>query len=182
MNNYNNFNPKTNINGGDRVNARGDRAGGKQSWQHNAANRKGVNYRDGATAQKYGGSGSSTRVSSAEARGRGGTGATADAAGRRRDPRRRGGEPAGGRGCIVPLRRIERARLAMRRRVGSSGGGIVPLRRIAARPLERIGRVRRGPCGRRGRLARRSCRLAGVGERGVARRRGIAARRERREP
>ena len=64
-----NFNRNTNINGGNRVNAQ-NRAGGKQNWQHNAANRKGVNYRDGATAQKYGGSGSSTRVSSAEARGR----------------------------------------------------------------------------------------------------------------
>ena len=66
-----NFNRNTNINGGNRVNAQ-NRAGGKQSWNHNAANRKGVNYRDGATAQKYGGSGSSTRVSSAEARGRSG--------------------------------------------------------------------------------------------------------------
>ena len=43
-----------------------------ERWQHNAANRKGVNYRDRATASKYGGSGASSRVSSAEARGRAG--------------------------------------------------------------------------------------------------------------
>jgi hypothetical protein len=51
----------------------GDRGqGGKQSWQHNPQNRKGVNYRDNATAKKFGGTGASSRVSSADARGRSG--------------------------------------------------------------------------------------------------------------
>jgi hypothetical protein len=61
--------------GQDRAAARdrqGAGQGGRQNWQHNPENRKGVNYRDNATAQKFGGTGASSRVSSAEARGRGG--------------------------------------------------------------------------------------------------------------
>jgi hypothetical protein len=71
---------------GDRAGQRGDGQrgqGGRQSWQHNAENRKGVNYRDRATAQKYGGSGASSRVSSAEARGRAGNTARTGQAGSR---------------------------------------------------------------------------------------------------
>jgi Protein of unknown function (DUF3300) len=67
INRNNNFNRNTNINGGNRVQNTG---GNRQNWQHNPENRKGVNYRDGATAQKYGGTGASSRVSSQEARGR----------------------------------------------------------------------------------------------------------------
>ena len=138
-----NFNRNTNINGGNRVNAN-NRAGGNQSWQHNAANRKGVNYRDGATAQKYGGSGSSTRVSNAEARGRAqGTGATAGTrqagAGTRDQARRRIGRRA--RLAIAPLRRIERVRLAIAplRRIERARPEIAPARRHRAGAADRQG-------------------------------------------
>jgi uncharacterized membrane protein YgcG len=49
----------------------GNRAGNKGGWQHNPEHRKGVGYKDGKTAQKYGGGTGSTRVSKDQARGYG---------------------------------------------------------------------------------------------------------------
>ena len=48
---HNNFNRNTSIDGG-RGNL-GDRSGGRQSWQHDASHRGGVNYRDSKTAQQF---------------------------------------------------------------------------------------------------------------------------------
>lgn len=72
---HNEFNAKTsnNINNNIKIdNSKNlnNKSGNKASFQHDSAHRKGVNYRDGATATKYGGSGSGTRVSRDEARGR----------------------------------------------------------------------------------------------------------------
>ncbi len=74
INRQNNFNRNTNIDGG--RNQVSNRAGGKQSWQHDASHRGGVNYRDNKTAQQYGASAGSNRVSRDQARGydRGGAG------------------------------------------------------------------------------------------------------------
>ena len=74
INRQNNFNRNTNIDGG--RNQASNRAGGKQSWQHDASHRGGVNYRDNKTAQQYGASAGSNRVSRDQARGydRGGAG------------------------------------------------------------------------------------------------------------
>ncbi len=80
VNNYNNYNKNTN-NNFQQVN--------NSKWEHNADHRKGVNYRDGQTAQKFGGSGAANRVSQNDARGfgQGGSsgqrGGTRDAAGNR---------------------------------------------------------------------------------------------------
>lgn len=55
-----------------------NRAGGKQGWKHDPTHRKGVGYKDGKTAQKFGGGPGQSRVSSNQARGyaeRGSTGA-----------------------------------------------------------------------------------------------------------
>lgn len=60
VNHYNNFNQITN-NNFNRVN--------NNQWYHNAEHRKGVNYRDNRTAERYGGAGGRNRVSSSEARG-----------------------------------------------------------------------------------------------------------------
>jgi hypothetical protein len=43
-----------------------------QAWQHNPEHRKGVNYQNSATAQKYGGTGASNQVTRDQARGRSG--------------------------------------------------------------------------------------------------------------
>ena len=67
INRQNNFNRNTNIDGG--RNQASNRAGGKQSWQHDASHRGGVNYRDNKTAQQYGASAGSNRVSRDQARG-----------------------------------------------------------------------------------------------------------------
>jgi len=64
-NNFNNFNKNTNINGG-RDSKPG---GGRDSWNHNPEHRKGANYKDSKTAQKYGGGAGSNRVSKDQARG-----------------------------------------------------------------------------------------------------------------
>lgn len=48
-----------------------DRAGNKGTWNHDPSHRKGVGYKDGATAQKYGGSQGQNRVSRDQARGYG---------------------------------------------------------------------------------------------------------------
>jgi len=49
---YANVNRNTNINGGDRVGARG----GNNNWQHNPDHRRAVPYSDRSTAQRFGGS------------------------------------------------------------------------------------------------------------------------------
>ena len=74
VNRYNDFN-RNEINNGDRGD-RGDRGnrdqinGGNRNngkWEHNAANRKGVEYRDSKSQQKYGGASSREAVQSREA-------------------------------------------------------------------------------------------------------------------
>jgi hypothetical protein len=66
VNRYNEFNRNTNRNP-DRVNL-SDRGGGKAGWNHNPEHRKGVNYRNPETAQRFGGSGGN-RVTRDQARG-----------------------------------------------------------------------------------------------------------------
>ena len=73
---YNEFNRNTNINADrDRVSQRQGGREGKGSWQHDSSHRKGVNYRDSGTAQKFGAGSGSNRVTKDQARGR--SGATA---------------------------------------------------------------------------------------------------------
>jgi hypothetical protein len=67
INRQNNFNRNTSIDGG--RNQVSNRAGGKQSWQHDASHRGGVNYRDSKTAQQFGAQSGSNRVSRDQARG-----------------------------------------------------------------------------------------------------------------
>ena len=67
INRQNNFNRNTNIDGG--RNNINNKAGGRQSWQHDASHRGGVNYRDNKTAQQFGASAGSNRVSRDQARG-----------------------------------------------------------------------------------------------------------------
>jgi len=67
VNNFNNFNKNTSIN--PQKYNRDGAAGNKGSWNHNPEHRKGANYKDSKTAQKFGGSGSSNRVSKDQARG-----------------------------------------------------------------------------------------------------------------
>jgi hypothetical protein len=70
INNFNSFNKNTNINAG-KYNI--NNAGGNQgSWNHNPEHRKGANYKNPATAQKYGAAGGSNRVTKDQARGYGG--------------------------------------------------------------------------------------------------------------
>ena len=68
VNRQNNFN--RNVNRGDRVNPLGERGGGARgdrgSWQHNPEHRKGAQYRDSATQQKFGRGSDSARVASRE--------------------------------------------------------------------------------------------------------------------
>jgi len=70
---HNEFNRNTSINA-DRDNiSRGEgggRGGDKAAWQHDASHRKGVNYKNPQTAQKFGASGGSDRVTRDQARGR----------------------------------------------------------------------------------------------------------------
>jgi len=64
---YNNFNNNTSR---DPSRNRVENASGKKgSWNHNPEHRKGANYKNPQTAQKYGGSGSSNRVTKDQARG-----------------------------------------------------------------------------------------------------------------
>jgi hypothetical protein len=82
VNRQNNFNRNTNIDGGrNQINAN-NRAGGKQSWQHDASHRGGVNYRDNKTASQYGANSGTNRVSRDQARGfdRGGAGSASTGA------------------------------------------------------------------------------------------------------
>jgi len=65
VNNFNNFNKNTNINGG-RDNLPG---AGNSKWNHNASHRKGVNYKNPATAQQFGGAQGQNRVTKDQARG-----------------------------------------------------------------------------------------------------------------
>ena len=76
INRQNNFNRNTSIDGGRNQVNPNNRAGGKQSWQHDASHRGGVNYRDNKTAQQYGANSGTNRVSRDQARGydRGGAG------------------------------------------------------------------------------------------------------------
>jgi hypothetical protein len=76
INRQNNFNRNTSIDGGRNQVNPNNRAGGKQSWQHDASHRGGVNYRDNKTAQQFGANSGSNRVSRDQARGydRGGAG------------------------------------------------------------------------------------------------------------
>jgi hypothetical protein len=91
---HNNFN--RNVNRGDRVNPlSGDRGSGARgdrgSWQHNPEHRKGAQYRDRATQQKFNRAGDSARVASRESfRGRAEQG--------RQDLGRGGGTGSGQRG------------------------------------------------------------------------------------
>jgi hypothetical protein len=81
INRQNNFNRNTSIDGG--RNQVSNRAGGKQSWQHDASHRGGVNYRDNKTAQQHGASAGSNRVSRDQARGYDRAGAGNSSAGQR---------------------------------------------------------------------------------------------------
>jgi hypothetical protein len=55
VNRYNNFNRNTNINNNRNTNTNiNNRSGNKSTWQHNSEHRKGVDYRDSSTQQKYG--------------------------------------------------------------------------------------------------------------------------------
>jgi len=74
---HNEFNRNTSRNP-ERQNRDG-KAGGKGSFQHNPEHRKGANYKNPQTAQKYGGAAGSNRVSKDQARGRSGTKAGAGA-------------------------------------------------------------------------------------------------------
>ena len=67
VNNYNNYNKNTNNNWNQ--NNLKNTSGNKQNWQHNPQHREGVNYRNNQTAQKFGGTGKSNRVSQDQARG-----------------------------------------------------------------------------------------------------------------
>jgi len=67
---------------------------GGTSWQHNPEHRKGVNYQNQATAQKYGG-GSPSQVSREQARGQGGQPPSGGPSGSR--PPSGGGAPSGSR-------------------------------------------------------------------------------------
>jgi hypothetical protein len=81
INRQNNFNRNTNIDGGRNQVNPNNRGGGKQSWQHDASHRGGVNYRDNKTAQQFGANSGTNRVSRDQARGydRGGAGGGAGA-------------------------------------------------------------------------------------------------------
>jgi hypothetical protein len=69
INRYNNFNRNTNVNfDRDRIDNRG--GGDRANWNHDASHRKGVNYKDSKTAQKYGADKGSNRVTRDQARGR----------------------------------------------------------------------------------------------------------------
>jgi hypothetical protein len=65
VNNFNNFNRNTNINGG-RDNLPGS---GNSSFKHDASHRKGVNYKSPHTAQQFGGTAGQNRVTKDQARG-----------------------------------------------------------------------------------------------------------------
>ena len=82
INRQNNFNRNTNIDGG-RNQVNPNRAGGKQSWNHDASHRGGVNYRDNKTAQQYGAKSGTNRVSRDQARGYDRGGASNMSAGQR---------------------------------------------------------------------------------------------------
>ncbi|HEX5051187.1 MAG TPA: DUF3300 domain-containing protein [Planctomycetota bacterium] len=68
----NNFGGRTDNNfGGNRPSNRPSGGGGNNKWQHDPSHRKGVGYRDNATAKQFGGAGTSNRVSRDQARGYG---------------------------------------------------------------------------------------------------------------
>ena len=63
---YNNFNRNTSVNA-ERYNRSGS---GSANWEHNAEHRRGVNYQNTQTAQKYGGAAGSKNVTRDQARGK----------------------------------------------------------------------------------------------------------------
>jgi hypothetical protein len=93
---YNNFNRNTSVNA-ERYNRSGS---GSANWEHNAEHRRGVNYQNTQTAQKYGGASGSKNVTRDQARGwnesrqpgQGGSGGTRPGGGDR-EP---GSRPSGG--------------------------------------------------------------------------------------
>jgi hypothetical protein len=82
---YNEFNRNTNIDA-DRNNINrgegGGRGGDKAGWNHDSSHRKGVNYKNPQTAQKFGASAGSDRVTRDQARGRAPTSTSGGAGGR----------------------------------------------------------------------------------------------------
>lgn len=64
VNNFNQFNKNTSARP-EQLN----RSGGDKAWKHDAAHRKGANYRNPQTAQKYGATAGSNRVAKSQARG-----------------------------------------------------------------------------------------------------------------
>ncbi len=115
VNNYNNFNRNTN-NNFQQVN--------NNKWQHNADHRKGVNYRDGQTADRFGGSGASNRVSRNDARGRGQGGASSPRAGTRDAPGGRAGQAGGAGTRVAPRSGSRPSSGASGSRAKASGGGM----------------------------------------------------------
>jgi hypothetical protein len=120
INRENNFNRNTNVNPN-----RTDRAGGgKQSFQHDPAHRKGANYRNPQTAQKYGAKSGTSRVTRDQARGysgnsgRGGAGASA-----RPTTRPSGGTSSAGSGGIRNTRPSTSPSASTRPRNTTGGGG-----------------------------------------------------------
>jgi hypothetical protein len=108
IDNHNNFNRNTN-NNFQQIN--------NKKWEHKAEHRKGVNYRDGATAKRFGGSGAGSRVSRGEARGfeqrgQAGDGRGAGAA-----------RPAPGRGAAAGSREARRSPSAAPRPAPGPGAG-----------------------------------------------------------
>jgi uncharacterized membrane protein YgcG len=80
INESNNFNKNTNVNGGDKINNINkdrvqNRKDGKGGFKHDPSHRKGVNYKNPKVGQQYGAAKGSNRVSTNEARGRGNAGA-----------------------------------------------------------------------------------------------------------
>jgi hypothetical protein len=120
VNRYNNFNQVTS-NNFNRVT--------HNTWEHNAQHRKGVNYRDTRTAQRYGAAEGRERVTRSEARGYGGT-RTMERSGARTTGRagarttERGAAPrqgAGGGGAFQGARQPSRDRAASSRGAASRG-------------------------------------------------------------
>jgi hypothetical protein len=66
---YNNFNRNTSVNA-ERYNKTVSGSGNRANWEHNAEHRRGVNYQNPQTAQKYGGSGGSGTATRDQARGK----------------------------------------------------------------------------------------------------------------
>jgi Protein of unknown function (DUF3300) len=116
VNNFNNFNRNTSINPQNRQGG----AGGRDNFKHDPSHRKGANYKNPQTAQKFGGAGGSNRVSKDQARGfdRGGSKAGPSAGTRPSG----GAAGAGGRGG-AGAGAGGGARPSTRPSTGAGGGG-----------------------------------------------------------